>query len=305
MGKMNERQRILNETQALLKHTEEETELGPITERELESVAGFLHTLDQSEPALDFSVEEGLADLEGRLKEAASTSSIVQLRRSAIWKAAAVAALLLGSFAIWKTTQRPTVQIYAAENQQGELPDGSLYHMDDGASLAFSPRFSKRQVHLKGTAYFEVEKGSAFEVITTEGSVKVLGTAFLVGTNPGLTVTCYEGSVMVKSPSQGARVIGPGQELTLADAGMKEGTTLLEQPSWLEDDFVIRSKPLEDVVGLLSAHFSTEINLMDDHDRLFTGHLSSKDLSEALKRIAESLDLRCIQVSQHVIRIEK
>ena len=56
----------------------------------------------------------------------------------------------------------------------------------------------KRELELKGEAFFDVEKGKRFDVNTELGKISVLGTEFNVLSRDSIfKVSCYEGLVQV------------------------------------------------------------------------------------------------------------
>ncbi|HEY9125317.1 MAG TPA: FecR domain-containing protein, partial [Bacteroidales bacterium] len=81
-----------------------------------------------------------------------------------------------------------------------ELPDGSQVILNAESQVnwnKFRWKYS-RIVILKGEALFKVNKGSRFEVQTSQNKVSVMGTKFNVFSRPGyFEVKCYEGKVAV------------------------------------------------------------------------------------------------------------
>lgn len=100
----------------------------------------------------------------------------------------------------------PQVETFKTEN--GEiasltLPDNSQVTLNAGSQVVYSGnRFNtRRKIQLTGEAYFKVTKGNTFSVVTTEGTVTVLGTTFNVRSrDEKLSVFCYTGKVKVSDP---------------------------------------------------------------------------------------------------------
>jgi transmembrane sensor len=101
------------------------------------------------------------------------------------------------------------------------LPDSSLVWMNTHSSLTFDSAFSKREVILKGEAYFHVtsnENRSKFIVIAQRARVTVLGTEFNVDAKDDkpVVVTVLGGHVeFAASDSVKKVVLGPGERGTL------------------------------------------------------------------------------------------
>ncbi|HJW29309.1 MAG TPA: FecR family protein, partial [Saprospiraceae bacterium] len=115
------------------------------------------------------------------------------------WVSLAAAAIAL---IFWITTlNKPTtILALAGEQKEIQLPESSEVRLNAGSSVTYNGRnFTKdREIHLKGEAFFKVQHGSKFTVLTEQGSVTVLGTSFNVIAWPDrFEVSCYTGKVKV------------------------------------------------------------------------------------------------------------
>ena len=105
------------------------------------------------------------------------------------------------------------------------LPDGSKVWLNAASSLRFPTVFngSKRQVELKGEAYFEVshDKSKIFEVNTRNQVVQVLGTHFNINAyldEPTVNTTLLEGSVRVSDLRTNiSQLLKPGEQSQLSE----------------------------------------------------------------------------------------
>lgn len=114
---------------------------------------------------------------------------------------------------------------------QVTLPDGSRVWLNASSSITYPGAFSggKREVTLRGEAYFEVTKDAAkpFIVNTETQRVTVLGTSFNINayTNENLSkTTLLTGSVRVNVKSddvvsRNEKVLEPGQQSVIGDNG--------------------------------------------------------------------------------------
>ncbi|KAA0992092.1 FecR family protein [Dyadobacter aurulentus] len=114
---------------------------------------------------------------------------------------------------------------------QLSLPDGSRVWLNAASSITYPSAFTggKREVTLRGEAYFEVTKDAAkpFIVDTEMQRVKVLGTSFNINaySNENLSkTTLLTGSVRVNARSdnddlRNEKVLKPGQQSIIGDNG--------------------------------------------------------------------------------------
>ncbi len=108
---------------------------------------------------------------------------------------------------------------------QIKLPDGSKVWLNAASSLRFPTAFNgtKRQVELKGEAYFEVspDKSKIFEVNTRNQVVQVLGTHFNINAyldEPTVNTTLLEGSVRVSDLRTNiSQLLKPGEQSQLSE----------------------------------------------------------------------------------------
>ncbi|MFT4659934.1 MAG: transmembrane sensor [Patiriisocius sp.] len=173
------------------------------------------------------------------------------------------------------------------------LPDNSKVVLNSASTLTYDEDAwtDNRSVNLSGEAYFEVEKGSSFSVITNQGLVTVLGTGFNVfdrGSN--FKVGCDHGKVSVKAN---------GQEVILTEglfAELKNGqlrNTIKEDSfkMWTAGEFNFEEENLEIVFDELERQFNVSIQYSDLGERSFTGSFNRDDLESALQVVCEPMNL--------------
>lgn len=207
---------------------------------------------------------------------------------------AAIFVVCLGYF-YYTTTLDSHFKTLAAQKESIKLPDGSLAELNAMSELSFNKHTwdEKREVKLSGEAYFEVAKGSKFEVKTPVGTITVLGTHFNIKQRPTVfEVVCYEGLVNVKYQSYDMN-LSPGNRLMIRDgkliANEKESKLV---PSWIENYSVFKSTPYEEVLNEFERQFDVKIDSKGVDDRqLFTGSFSHNDIEVALKSITLPLNL--------------
>ncbi|TDB65330.1 FecR family protein [Arundinibacter roseus] len=158
-------------------------------------------------------VKEKIADLE---PESASEEEDIPIRYFPGWLRVAAAALVLLS-GLWigknylpffHPSSTLLTQKEAPNGQQVTvtLTDGTVIQLNAGSTLSYPEKFEKdrREVRLKGEAYFEVAPNAhaPFFIYTEDIRVKVIGTKFTVKAYPEnqeVKVAVVEGKVAVNS----------------------------------------------------------------------------------------------------------
>lgn len=196
----------------IIKYTYSEKE-NILFSREIEDI--ILNTRPQwNRPKEDIWMEmEAKLDANPIEKKIPSVRSLQLLK----YVAAASIALLI-SFGVAATLYTKNVKTAIAE-KSFLLPDNSKVVLHANSSLSYKPLLWKfsRTTKLNGEAYFEVESGSRFEVISEKAKTVVLGTRFLVTAHKNeYQVHCDHGKVMlVESAEKNEVVITAGQKARL------------------------------------------------------------------------------------------
>ncbi|NNK12450.1 MAG: FecR family protein, partial [Flavobacteriaceae bacterium] len=190
----------------------------------------------------------------------------------------------------------PEVRVETLARQQTnvELPDNSLVVLNTMSEMAYTPDSweKERSLKLKGEAFFDVAKGSRFDVITELGTVSVLGTEFNVKQRDSIfEVICYEGKVKVVSGLI-AEEIRPGDRLQFTNGKFLLSKTFTSGPQWTDNISDFQEAPLIEVIKELQRQYGVKVELIDiEGDRTFTGGFVHGDLQNALRSIAEPLGL--------------
>jgi ferric-dicitrate binding protein FerR (iron transport regulator) len=195
----------------------------------------------------------------------------------------------------------PQMETFTTEN--GEitnvtLPDDSEVTLNAGSQIVYSGnRFNThRKVQLTGEAYFKVSKGNTFSVVTTEGTIKVLGTTFNVRSrDKKLSVICYTGKVKVSDHftsvylTKGEKTAKlPGE--ILQDA---QPTDTNEGLKWRNGLFYFQNTSLKEVLAELSRQYDAVIYLPESEEkRVITTSFDNKNITSALFNILWPLNLK-------------
>lgn len=202
----------------------------------------------------------------------------------------------------------------AAQTVPVALPDGTRVWLNAGSTLRYPPAFAgdRREVHLRGEAYFEVEPDAArpFRVHADQSVTEVLGTAFNVRNYPGeasVSVVVVSGKVAFASleedrpAARGAAVrekvlLLPGNGARLHRAGNaleKEAATDPNRLAWKTQRLVFKDLPLRQVIPVLENYYHTRIAVPNPAvlDCRFRGTFRAAALPQVLEVLAFGLDL--------------
>ncbi|AUC80200.1 anti-sigma factor [Nonlabens sp. MB-3u-79] len=222
--------------------------------------------------------------------------------------AARIAAVFILGIGIFTYLDRDQINNFATisgQKQSITLPDNSVVTLNESSELFYkaSQWEDKRILNLKGEAYFDVEKGKRFDVITDQGTVSVLGTEFNVLSREGVfKVSCYEGLVQVAYNSSLVQVPA-GTEFTLGSGNLLKSDVLLSQPTWLTNMSVFENAAFKNVMLELENQYQVKIQFPKDTNRIFTGAFEHDDLENALRSITQPLDMTYIILNDKEIMI--
>jgi ferric-dicitrate binding protein FerR (iron transport regulator) len=256
--------------------------------------------------APEFNTSEALSDVLGEIKSKSSRPGMRWTRF--IVRVAAVIAI---SFSVYYYASNldTNVTTRIAQKTMLELPDDSEVVLNAVSTLSFNKKDWRnvRNVFLEGEAYFKVEKGQKFSVITPVGNVTVLGTQFNVKQRDDLfEVICYEGSVQVTYQSE-IQILKPGDHfLILAGKYIaKEKETSLN-PAWINNKSYFKSLPYAHVIQEFERQFNVSIDFQNvDAEQLFSGSFVHNDRTLALKSITLPLNLKYSIINDNTIVLER
>jgi len=165
-----------------------------------------------------------------------------------------------------------------------ELCDGTIIHMNSESEIKYPSVFvgNKREVYLKGEAYFEVAKNTEkpFIVHATDMNVRVLGTFFDISSYKDeiFSTTLVKGSVELfnnKSNKILARLV-PNQRFTSSNNGYDvQNVDTQPYTSWKEGRFVFVSQTLDEVIAKLSRWYDIDFFFANQSikEKKFTGNI--------------------------------
>ena len=255
----------------------------------------FLEGAKHLDVPRETSKEQAWLNLENRISEQSSPKVISISRRNWMIGIAASFILALGAFFLFPTDAGQTFsETSLAENKTILLPDGSSVHLNAVSSISFSEANwgNERTINLTGEGFFEVERGSKFTVITSIGSVEVLGTSFNVRErNQTLVVACRTGKVRVTNSSNGKyQDITPGQYVSVNQGDLTEVEEINTNriALWMNNEFDFESLPTKEVFAELERQYDVTISSDFSENELnetFTATLPTDNLQEAVETI--------------------
>jgi transmembrane sensor len=249
--------------------------------------------------------QQAWAELEGKINSRNTERKVIAFSWKPMVSVAAAAALIIGLVLGWPNEALKTVACADGQTQVVTLPDASIATLNAGSTLSYSDHWDEeRTVELKGQAFFEVTKGSRFQVVTPSGVVEVLGTSFDVySRDSDFKVACRTGRVRVSAGKQSVE-IAPGFVAVLENNKLLVGEFDLSQSDWRNGEFIYNQTQLSNVFEELSRQFNVRFQTPDFTGRLYTGRFSNKNLDEALQLVCLPMGLKYTLLNQNEIRIE-
>ena len=243
-------------------------------------------------PAID--AEAALAQFKQRKLEK-KQSKVIPLNYKTLFKVAAAIVVLLTSSYFLFFNSKSTFETKIAQTQSFHLPDESEVTLNATSKITFDKNNWKnnRSLTLEGEAYFQVEKGKKFSVITKDGIVQVLGTHFNVKQRDQYyEVMCYEGLVSVTYKNKVVK-LPPGKTFRVLHSKIESLNDFNAQgPSWLQKESNFDRIPLNQVIAELERQYKIKIVTNGvDTSKLFTGTFSNDNQELALTAVTIPLQL--------------
>ena len=187
------------------------------------------------------------------------------------------------------------------------LSDGTLVQLNSGSRLVFPAEFSdsKREVYLKGEAYFEVTKNAdkPFIVKTAYIDIKVLGTVFIISAYEDeqmVSAVLVEGKVIVSQKNKlfgyTEKKLNPGQGCFYSSSTRTSevrNVNLSEYVSWIEGIIPFKDRPLIGIVNQVERYYNKKILIEGDKlaNTLISGKLVLFDkVEDVVQHLAKTVE---------------
>lgn len=214
------------------------------------------------------------------------------------WIAGAVAAVILVFFGLFQSGLfAPVTQTQTAMQQTVWLPDSSMVLVNSRSRLTANYQLigGKRQLNLKGEAYFKVKKGKPFQVSFPGGKLQVLGTEFnVIAYSPDdIRVDCATGKVKVALNNQHI-TLTRGQGVHLRDGELKGPYTIdqAEIERRLRGIYTWDEEPLDEIFTYLGNRFGYTVSMDPSlQKRNFKGTFTLNSLQQSLEILSEAMQI--------------
>jgi len=194
-----------------------------------------------------------------------TTTTPVRKLRPLRWVGYAAAAAIAALFVFQFYNPATSISTLKGEHMAHLLPDQSTIELNADSKISYKSKSwaSERIVELEGEAFFEVAKGASFKVITTNGTVEVLGTEFNVNArNNTLIVDCKEGKVRVTAKSS-TSILTQGQGTRLNGAKTRLLDTypsnIDKKIGWRTGNYYLEGTTLDHAVEELERQYNIQV----------------------------------------------
>ncbi len=193
------------------------------------------------------------------------------------------------------------------------LPDGSQINLNSESYISYHPYWWKinRELNFEGEAFFEVEKGSKFSVISSRGKTEVLGTSFnILARDESYKVICATGKVKVTDINTKQQVILTPKMMAEIkdDILVNTNVDVSRVKGWKNKMFVFNSESLLEVFKSIERHYDIKINVEQSNvlDLNYTGNFQKfKAAEESINLICQSFNLTFIKVNEKSFKVVK
>lgn len=255
------------------------------------------------------SKEEVWQQLSDKLEEKPA-GKIVSLTSRKIIAGVAATLLLLIGLAGFMRYYKKSIEVPNGRHLSYALPDGSQVELNARTTLSYHPFWwpVSRTVELEGEAFFRVENGDDFRVISNNGTTEVVGTSFnIYSRNDDYRVACLSGKVKVTSPAKEEVILSPGYEAGI----VRDGKIIVEKKrkpeetvSWTEDMFSFTGAPLMEVIAEIERQYDVTVLINEDPGLTYTGFFSrDKPVEEVLGLVSKPFGLTFVKRSEGVYQI--
>ena len=217
--------------------------------------------------------------------------------------------LLISVYSLFNMFSNTTVTTEKGQHLVCFLPDSSKVTLNADSKITFNSQSwaDNRSVKLEGEAFFEVKKGSKFEVISNQGTVAVLGTSFnIYAREKDYKVACRTGKVKVSTPKNiNHQVLTPGFSTSIVDNIVNKPTKLSKEKkvySWIDNEFYFEEISLAQVIKEIERQYNMAITIPDNmKHRTYTGYFDTKDIKNTLDKVCLPMGLKYHIVNKRVV----
>ena len=147
-------------------------------------------------------------------------------------------------------------------------------------------------------------KGSKFDVVTSGGTVSVVGTHFNVNNRDNyFEVKCFEGIVAINSNGK-SQQLTKGVSYRIFNSEVSSDSTFNSQPEWILDKSSFKSVPLYIMIEEFERQYNVEIKTENINiEKIITGGFVHNNLEQALITLTVPFDLAYNQNQSNIITL--
>ena len=236
---------------------------------------------------------------------------VVRLGNRRVTRSVAALLIILLGTALFMRFHERSLESGNGEHLTHQLPDGSIVELNSGSNISYHPfwwRF-ERSLKFEGEAFFMVQKGKSFKVLSTLAETKVLGTSFSIfSRNRDYRVICHTGKVKVTSLiSDHSALIEPNQEAILELDGkfkLNSREVLPEPVHWKAKLFEFTGSPLEEVLEEIERQYDVNISYPDNLSYYYTGGVdANRDIETSLNLVCKPFKITFEEISEGEYRL--
>ena len=283
--------------------------------RNRESISkNFQHTIGIENEFSKVKRSLNLTDAEKQtiIKKLKPRSVIVR----AAWYLAGAAAIFIIAFSVInyvKTSSGPTQYIsYASTTNvptKITLPDGSMVLLNSNSEVFLAKKFndSRRELLLKGTAFFSVAKNKAKPFIVTSGNLKTtaLGTAFYIyqSVSGGASISLLEGKVEVRDLNDALYLLPGDKAAYLNEQNFDKISFNKEQlRQYVEGNIVFKNADIDNIESAIEEFFNKSVIIKGKVPKInFTGSFDSQKLESVLDALQFTYNMKYKLEGSHLI----
>ncbi|WP_215926633.1 FecR family protein [Winogradskyella psychrotolerans] len=195
------------------------------------------------------------------------------------------------------------------QRQTVYLPDSSLVILNASSEIQYNSDFNiKRQVYVKGEAYFDVthNKEIPFVVHTEDLNITVLGTAFNVNTvldNKSVSLERGKVNVLIKK-SQNSLNLLPREELiynTKTSDVTKRNFNVTKTLAWKDNMLILDNLIFKDALYKINNFYGVSFKITDEeiNQKRLTGAFKEQDLEAFIHSIEFIADVEIKKVNHN------
>ena len=185
------------------------------------------------------------------------------------------------------------------ETKEYLLPDSSTIWLRNGTTISYSNKYGveNRNLTIKGTAFFEVQKNKAlpFIIKSDKSAIEVLGTSFLYDAAKLNNVQVFTGVVKFSNQNGAFRVLRKGEGIILNEKNEFIKTAFDPNLiSWKTKRLVFENVAINEVMKVLSDYYGVLLEAKNADDVKVTASFDENTLKEVIEyiQIATGVEIR-------------